>query len=204
MYEYVDWYAYQDSLYHHGILGQKWGIRRYQNPDGSLTEEGRKRYGISNSRNIRYFSNVQDPKKGSEVGYKALMIANPDFALCTVIAVKHNISSGKKYGMTKEEITKLKTLANDLGNGLNLSYNKKFPVLASEIFDKYPEYEKKYYPVLYKSLTMSNKNKSNRWAIYENLLKEEINNKSKAKKIIAYIALLSNRQQGLRSVGLIM
>lgn len=34
-----------DYLEHHGILGQKWGIRRYQNPDGSLTEEGRKRYG---------------------------------------------------------------------------------------------------------------------------------------------------------------
>lgn len=30
-------------LSHHGIKGQKWGIRRYQNPDGTLTEEGKKR-----------------------------------------------------------------------------------------------------------------------------------------------------------------
>lgn len=34
-----------DHIEHHGILGQKWGIRRYQNPDGSLTPEGRLRYG---------------------------------------------------------------------------------------------------------------------------------------------------------------
>lgn len=33
-----------DTIVHHGIKGQKWGVRRYQNEDGSLTEEGRKRY----------------------------------------------------------------------------------------------------------------------------------------------------------------
>lgn len=33
----------QNELYHHGIKGQKWGIRRYQNPDGSLTAAGKKR-----------------------------------------------------------------------------------------------------------------------------------------------------------------
>lgn len=35
------------EMYHHGINGQKWGIRRFQNEDGSLTELGRERYGIS-------------------------------------------------------------------------------------------------------------------------------------------------------------
>lgn len=33
----------QTELYHHGILGMHWGIRRYQNPDGTLTEAGRRR-----------------------------------------------------------------------------------------------------------------------------------------------------------------
>ena len=42
--ESVDIYDEDEVLEHHGILGQKWGVRRYQNEDGSLTAAGRKRY----------------------------------------------------------------------------------------------------------------------------------------------------------------
>lgn len=53
-----------DELYHHGIKGQKWGVRKYQNPDGSLTSEGRRRYGFgervaNTGRKIRDFMTVK-------------------------------------------------------------------------------------------------------------------------------------------------
>lgn len=38
------------ELYHHGILGQKWGVRRYQNYNGSYTQAGLKRYAESGGR----------------------------------------------------------------------------------------------------------------------------------------------------------
>lgn len=41
-------YEYGQYLAHHGIKGQKWGNRRYQNEDGSLTEAGKQRYGYLN------------------------------------------------------------------------------------------------------------------------------------------------------------
>ena len=39
-----DYSEYDYELYHHGILGMHWGIRRYQNEDGTLTAAGKKRY----------------------------------------------------------------------------------------------------------------------------------------------------------------
>lgn len=47
----MDYIAYRDDeLYHFGIKGMKWGIRRWQNEDGSLTEAGHRHYDLKESK----------------------------------------------------------------------------------------------------------------------------------------------------------
>lgn len=53
------------ELRHYGVLGMKWGVRRYQNEDGSLTAAGRERYGVD--KNVGNFL-----LGGSSVGQRIL------------------------------------------------------------------------------------------------------------------------------------
>lgn len=54
-------YYYTTELYHHGIKGQRWGIRRYQNYDGSYTQAGLKRYNTA----VDEYEKIRDSQSSS-------------------------------------------------------------------------------------------------------------------------------------------
>ena len=57
--------TYDGELYHWGIKGMKWGVRRYQNADGSLTAAGKLRYSVGNGG--KYISKKIDTKSAAKL-----------------------------------------------------------------------------------------------------------------------------------------
>ncbi len=118
----MDFYIVKDDeLYHHGILGMKWGVRRYQNSDGSLTSAGKHRYNkemaklkseekvIKNREKTRdKMAKLEAKRKDIEARKKALDDEDSKKEIHGLSGKKHNSSSEEKpkkiSEMTNEEI----------------------------------------------------------------------------------------------------
>jgi hypothetical protein len=68
------------ELYHHGVKGMKWGVRRYQNPDGSLTPAGIKRYATKGYARDSYYDNsTRIGRAFDRVSGRHLAVANEKY-----------------------------------------------------------------------------------------------------------------------------
>lgn len=85
------------AVVHTGIKGMKWGVRRYQNQDGSLTDEGRKRYGVKGK--LFKDRNVEEYKKVKEMTDEELKqrIARLQLEQQYLTLSKKDIDSGKSF-----------------------------------------------------------------------------------------------------------
>lgn len=71
-----------EDISHHGIIGQKWGVRRYQNPDGTLTAAGRKRYGSYSSK-VKQMKSIANKISNKVKEDSKLPTGNQNCKLCT-------------------------------------------------------------------------------------------------------------------------
>lgn len=83
-------------LIHHGIKGQKWGVRRYRNSDGSYTKAGRKRYGLDLDLTDKSRKNVAKIRTGEAKRRLDTAKANNDTNKTRIADLQARVRSAKK------------------------------------------------------------------------------------------------------------
>ena len=132
---------YTDFLTHWGIKGQRWGVRRYQNEDGSLTEEGKRRYYVNSSGDVKKVPSsgrlAREYKKLKRSYEQSDEYKNLDKTKWDLQRKMDEIA--KKYGLD----------ADDGGGGNTKKYSRKQLDSASDkwgnLFDKFEKIDKKQY-----------------------------------------------------------
>lgn len=103
-----------NELYHHGVKGMKWGIRRYQNSDGTLTAKGKKKYSESNRYITKNGETVDIITSKSRVFKEKIPDANGVFKTKVSEETVHTMyANGKKVAIAYLDI---------YGNDTNLNW----------------------------------------------------------------------------------
>lgn len=110
----------EDYICHFGVLGMHWGIRRYQNPDGTLTAAGKKRYSKERTKDIQ--SAVKNTKAYSKERYDAINKIIDNHSKNN-IPTEEELKAKKKY---EDSLEPLKKSYHD-----KKEYNKACDLLAS-------------------------------------------------------------------------
>ena len=108
----------QGELYHHGIKGQKWGVRRFQNKDGSLTPAGERRYddsdGVKRNKSIHRIKmedkfikrglskNEAELKASKRIKAEKIVAAAAVLTAVSVIAYKKHLDNGRDFTISKD------------------------------------------------------------------------------------------------------
>ena len=109
-------YEDNDFLVHHGIKGQRWGIRRFQNEDGTLTEAGKKRYGSTSEEFDAKLTEARDKATKARAKYakrRSKLLFTTDFAI-------HR--AAKKWAKAEKEVSKMETIKANMAKGMGATF----------------------------------------------------------------------------------
>ena len=130
-----------DVLAHYGILGMKWGVRRYQNKDGSHTKAGQVRYASPNQRGQKTLEKRIAKNEARELIRKDKTFSKPENVRGMAENASQTMGQNKAYLAESKSIFNKLSKAGLTGRTLNNAYQEKM----LDVVDKYMKNDKTTY-----------------------------------------------------------